>query len=249
MTTAIAHHFFRRRPLALALAAVLALASIGSTAAPVSISDTPIATGVASTVKPNLMFILDDSTSMSFEFISRSGDYPEWGADKVGRYAAACNRVYYDPTITYSKPPTVAGLPIGTAFGAAPLDGFNRFDVTSPRVWDQPTPSAAFAFNSGPRNGALEASLPSNPVVALGSSFPLLIQRDAAAGDYWVRFPAGFYYELTAAGLLTFDPLVDCQVPISTASPKWNLVMASSLSGTATAPNSRQTPPRIPSIP
>ena len=70
-------------------------------AATVALATSPLATSTTTAVKPNVLFVLDNSGSMSWTFMpdvtfNFSGDY--------GYRSAQCNGVYYDPTITYSPP-------------------------------------------------------------------------------------------------------------------------------------------------
>lgn len=113
-------------PYRLAAVFVALLHGLSALAAETSLADIPIA--VQNTVKPNVMFTLDDSGSMQFEVIPESSDvyfvYPRpatvygtgWGYgstyaecanfdanNKYARYfrTAAYNKLYYDPTIRY----------------------------------------------------------------------------------------------------------------------------------------------------
>lgn len=70
-------------------------------AASVDISQTPLVTGATKAVPPNVFFILDDSSSMSWNYVP----------DSVGANAtkncfknAGYNGLYYDPTVTYTPP-------------------------------------------------------------------------------------------------------------------------------------------------
>ncbi|MEQ1598932.1 MAG: PilC/PilY family type IV pilus protein [Methylotenera sp.] len=98
-------------------AASLTLSNIAA-AAPVSVAvdlaDAPLADSTLSKVLPNVFFILDDSTSMEWNYL------PDWVDDNLckatdGNYDEACdkqppfrspdiNGVYYNPTITYDPP-------------------------------------------------------------------------------------------------------------------------------------------------
>lgn len=95
----------------LALTTSLAL-PLPSLAASVALATAPLATSTTSTVKPNLMFILDDSGSMGWNYL------PDWANDShpvTGtNYAdmpelfknSGFNGVAYNPAITY-KPPVL----------------------------------------------------------------------------------------------------------------------------------------------
>lgn len=95
--------------LSVALAVSLAL-PLPSWAASVALATAPLATSTTSTVKPNVMFILDDSGSMGWDYL------PDWANDNhpvtgTGYNSMAelfknngFNGVAYNPAVTY-KPP------------------------------------------------------------------------------------------------------------------------------------------------
>jgi type IV pilus assembly protein PilY1 len=71
------------------------------------IATAPLFTASTASVKPNLMFILDDSGSMAADFLPDEADYPGYG-----KYASQCNGVAYNPTITYALPVDASGTPL-----------------------------------------------------------------------------------------------------------------------------------------
>ena len=93
----------------LALAAMFAL-PLPALAASVALSTVPLSSSTTSTVKPNVMFILDDSGSMSWDYL------PDWandtdpftGTSYINESAlhknTRFNGVAYNPAITYLKP-------------------------------------------------------------------------------------------------------------------------------------------------
>ena len=102
--------------------ALLILASVAvptfAHAAQTDISNTPLATGVSAAVKPNILYVLDDSGSMADDFMpdevinsgsckrSRSSSADNTGATTCRQgeppyYAAEYNGLYYDPQIAY----------------------------------------------------------------------------------------------------------------------------------------------------
>ena len=99
----------RRQLLTLALAASLGLPS-HALAASVTLATAPLATSTTSTVKPNVMFILDDSGSMAWDYL------PDWANDShpvTGTSYTSMpelfrnngfNGVAYNPAITYTPP-------------------------------------------------------------------------------------------------------------------------------------------------
>src|SRR3989344_4298251 len=100
--------------LALIISLVLPLPSL---AASINLATAPLANATTTSVLPNVMFILDDSGSMDWDYL------PDWANDSLcrsttGTYNASCtnqppyrssdyNGIYYNPAIYY-KPPVNA---------------------------------------------------------------------------------------------------------------------------------------------
>jgi type IV pilus assembly protein PilY1 len=110
--------------------------SVGAAlAAPADIANAPLATAT-STVRSNVMLILDDSLSMSYDYMP--DDIRNTGL--CFGYAPV-NGVFYDPNVTYTVPLTSAGLPMATpTWPNAYVDGYANTPVlrdlsTTPR-WD-----------------------------------------------------------------------------------------------------------------
>jgi type IV pilus assembly protein PilY1 len=92
------------------------------------ISQTPMASSSSTVVKPNLMFVLDDSLSMSWTHLPDNVADFGVGSEKYGYRSSHCNGVYYNPNITYVPPPkgTSAGGNYSNAdFTKAWKNGFN----------------------------------------------------------------------------------------------------------------------------
>ena len=91
------------------------------------ISSRPLITNQVS-VKPNLMFILDNSGSMAEEFIPNAIG----NANAFGFYSPQCNGAAYNPSTTYPLPVTPDGRDYPSAsLNAAWEDGFNPTFATS----------------------------------------------------------------------------------------------------------------------
>ena len=94
-------------------------------AGPVQLATVPMATSTATTVQPNLMFMLDDSGSMAWDYL------PDTAANFSNNYgynSNQCNGVYYNPSITYLAPVAYDGTPLNatpTTFSAAYLNGYD----------------------------------------------------------------------------------------------------------------------------
>ena len=109
----------------LCLAASFALPRAALAAGTVQLATVPMATSTPTTVQPNLMFMLDDSGSMAWDYL------PDVALDFAGNYgynSNQCNGVYYNPSITYAPPVASDGSPLNataTTFSAAYKNGYN----------------------------------------------------------------------------------------------------------------------------
>lgn len=107
--------------------AIISIALLGAShcamCATTDISNSPLTSTSSTVVKPNIMFILDDSSSMMWSFLPDSvlsSGAPTRKCYKNSSY----NRIYYDPTVTYTPPVDSAGVSYGNAsFTAARYDG------------------------------------------------------------------------------------------------------------------------------
>ncbi|MBU1214282.1 MAG: PQQ-binding-like beta-propeller repeat protein [Gammaproteobacteria bacterium] len=116
MENQLKYRSFVRPLLSLAISAIIAFPQ-PSLAASVALANAPLATSTSSAVKPNVMFILDDSGSMGWDYL------PDWANDtdpaSSGSYPSArvsytsvpalfrnnqFNGIAYNPAITYSPP-------------------------------------------------------------------------------------------------------------------------------------------------
>src|SRR5574340_520186 len=118
-----------RQLLYVALAASLAL-PLPALDASVALATSPLATSTVSTVKPNLLFVLDTSGSMDWDHMpddnSEAGSAVSFNYGFYGLRSSQCNQVYYDPNTTYLPPVYADGTSYPNAsFTAAWVDGFN----------------------------------------------------------------------------------------------------------------------------
>jgi type IV pilus assembly protein PilY1 len=94
-------------------------------AATTDVAAGPIFTNATATteVKPNVMFVLDDSGSMDWDYM------PDDANNFSGNYgfpSSQCNGVYYNPAITYSPPVDATGTSYSnSSFTSAWKDGYN----------------------------------------------------------------------------------------------------------------------------
>lgn len=95
-------------------------------AAPIVLADAPITTGLSVRIAPNVLFILDDSTSMSWEYM------PDDVNDNRNRNCYrnfGYNTIYYNPNVTYTPPVDADGNSFPNAsFTAAWNNGFRQAD-------------------------------------------------------------------------------------------------------------------------
>jgi type IV pilus assembly protein PilY1 len=125
-----------RHLLTLLLCAGLALPSLVP-AGTVDLATAPLATSTTTSVKPNLLFVLDNSLSMDWENMPDQASDP--GSKVVfvfGHYGLRsnqCNQVYYDPTFTYTPPIKADGTTYynNASFSGAWTDGFSTSTTPS----------------------------------------------------------------------------------------------------------------------
>ncbi len=97
-------------------------------AAETDIANAPLASSSTDVVKPNVMFILDDSGSMDFTY---SPDDANFSSSRYGAKSKHCNGMYYNPATTYAPPVKADGTSFPDAsFTNAWRDGFNTSDGT-----------------------------------------------------------------------------------------------------------------------
>lgn len=120
-------------------AAAALLGPLHAHAAPLDIAQVPLYLG--GTAAPNVMFLLDDSSSMSWGYLP---DTIHGYRTKRAATAANFNRIYYDPNITYEPPEDQDGKPLPPAtFNAAWDDGYREYTKK-----DSPTINLATAFRA-----------------------------------------------------------------------------------------------------
>lgn len=103
----------------------------GALAGVADIAPVPIFTSATATteVKPNVMFVLDDSGSMAWDYMP---DDVDKFSGKYGFASRQCNGVYYNPLITYSPPVSATGTSyVNSSFTAASVDGYNASASTT----------------------------------------------------------------------------------------------------------------------
>lgn len=92
-------------------------------AATTDIANSPMASSGNTSVKPNIMFILDDSGSMDWEYLP---DYVNNNNDRYCYRNSYYNGVYYNPNVTYNVPVNADGTSFPDSdFFAAKVSGFS----------------------------------------------------------------------------------------------------------------------------
>lgn len=126
-----AFRFRRRTRTALVhalIASVTATSSPATLAALTDLATVPLASGVTVNVKPNLLFVLDDSGSMAWTHMPDDRD--NW-TSFVGYRNHLCNTVYYNPATTYVPPKNADGTNFANAtFTAAKTNGYSASSST-----------------------------------------------------------------------------------------------------------------------
>ncbi|MFA4968546.1 MAG: PilC/PilY family type IV pilus protein [Sulfuritalea sp.] len=113
---------------------IVCLLPLPSHGAVTDIADKPLASTSSDSVKPNVMFILDDSGSMEWEYMPDAvGNNKQY----VGFRNSKCNKVFYNPEVTYDTPQIVVGTTTKTiedinsaspaTFTSAYEDGFYSY--------------------------------------------------------------------------------------------------------------------------
>jgi len=108
--------------LSLALTGALCALPLAAGAASTDIAQVPLASSSTTTVKPNILFTLDDSGSMGRDYLPDE-IFNQRGT--TGYKSHLCNLIYYNPALTYVAPKKADGTDYANAdFFAAINDGF-----------------------------------------------------------------------------------------------------------------------------
>lgn len=103
---------------------------------PVNLATSPLATSTTTVVKPNLMFVLDNSGSMDWDHMpDDDGDGGSAVTFQFGYYglrSSQCNQVYFDPSITYLPPVDASGTSYPDASFTAAYGGLQGGYASSP---------------------------------------------------------------------------------------------------------------------
>ena len=230
---------YRSRLFGLLVATLLPFSGIAGVA---DLSDNPLSSATTSQVKPNILFILDDSGSMMLKFMPDGLSSRE---TRIGMRNHQCNLVYYNPGVKYVIPRTSTNGDINTgaptSFAAAYEEGFWAYDGNANTTVDLGTSFRAVTDDnvsySTDEADALQSAyywkyLGTTTLVPLAGDCEktLSAYNDAATTGYCVDDPA--------VGGTVADYRVTTSPPVcSTAGSRllWQKVIVSATSGPATA--------------
>jgi len=142
----------------LGLLALSLLTPMVSAQAAVTVDQSPLI--LQKPLAPNIVLMLDDSGSLSWDFMPDFG-YLKNNSNNDALINSANNGVYYDPTITYIPPKKVDGTSYTnqTNFTSVPVDGFGTtssdlIDLTNYNGYDDTgyiNYSSSSSYNTGRR--------------------------------------------------------------------------------------------------
>ncbi len=171
--------------------------STGLCAAVTDLANVPIASSQSGAVKPNIMILMDTSSSMSATHMPDDLEASFYDAQPIGYRSYQCNPLYYNPAETYVLPKIVDASDPALPLIDAPTPAFtaaryNYFDASDLSVVDL---SASFqAFDSKTRMGLGESTTEAN-------------RSDAPQPAY--------YYQYSGAGQLNYKT-APCTDPLGT---------------------------------
>lgn len=97
--------------------------------APTDIATAPLNYLISSKIKPNIMFILDDSSSMAWSFMGDDVVDKNY-QNTVGYRSSLCNKIYYNPNIKYTVPVMSDGSAYAVQnFNSALYDGYQPLSL------------------------------------------------------------------------------------------------------------------------
>ena len=142
----------RRRALSCWWPLALLLAFGAARAGTTDIADVPLFTSSSTAVKPNIMFVLDNSGSMASDYLP---DDANFALTKYGKKAAQCNGLAYNPALTYSPPVDAAGN-VAANGSLSPLSANPNVRTTSQRTLSTASITVV-------TSGSITVNFPSSP--------------------------------------------------------------------------------------
>ena len=128
-----------------ALPAAALIAACAAQAGTTDISNTPLSSSASASVLPNLMFVLDDSGSMGFDWLPdvvddigtckpRSGGNTDCNRGDPPYYSAEFNSSFYNPQITYAPAVNYDGTSKGAQASPWTSVRVNAFDTAATTI-------------------------------------------------------------------------------------------------------------------
>ena len=168
-------------------------------AANTDLATAPLITSAPQTVLPNVMFIMDDSGSMSWTHMP--DDVTEFartdGAEAYGYRSSQCNGVYYNPTIVYSAPVRADGTSYpDSSFTVAWINGYDQGLGTI----NLSSSFYAYADGSGGRENTLANSgMSGTDTVQAAYYYTYSGSQTTAAAKRYLDSSSDFYSECNSA--------------------------------------------------
>lgn len=215
----------------LALTSGLALA--------VDLSNFPLVTSTATSVRPNLMFVLDDSGSMNSAYmpdfvddekLCRDSSTTPWNKDfcfpmDPPYYSAQFNGIYYNPDFAYKPPVNADGTSwadqVATAAQPTPFGGasptFNLTTLYEDQYYcnqDNYNPSDTATMENPTkcrRNGIAYATAPTSAGYHYPNATFRFKKKSGGGGSSYIKKGAPYYYKLSTYQWCTTTALTVCQ--------------------------------------
>lgn len=131
-------------------------------AATVALANAPLATSTTTAVKPNLLFVLDNSGSMDWDHMpddaADGGSSVPFVFGYYGIRSSQCNQVYYDPDVTYKPPVNAAGISYADASFTGAYGGTQGGFPSSPTTVNLDTGFKANQSNIGGNAGGTDGT-------------------------------------------------------------------------------------------
>jgi Tfp pilus tip-associated adhesin PilY1 len=129
-------------------------------AAVTNLTDTPLSSSTKAGVKPNIMLLMDTSSSMGFTHMPDDVENDTQADQSIGYKSYQCNSIYYNPNTKYELPKNADGSSLPTpSFNAALKDyyidkvsavnlasSFSAYSTSTRRIPYEDTPQAAYYY-------------------------------------------------------------------------------------------------------
>ncbi|MDT9002135.1 PilC/PilY family type IV pilus protein [Paucibacter sp. APW11] len=140
--------------------------AIAVQAAVTDIATAPLLSATATPVKPNVLFILDDSGSMASDYLPEEAGF---SSSKYGRKAAQCNGLAFDPSQAYPKPVDGSGTAFADASWTNLMNAYLYTASNSDRYVSFVSPTTNTPVTSGSITMTVSGKKPSGKWYPVGS--------------------------------------------------------------------------------